>query len=187
MFRPVSIIAASPQAISTLIFRGPGVSWVLALSYVAGFQRPGKGSKIYSTEGEKEYFNEQICANKNNTGAIWKTIRRALPKKSSCTTHYTKDPSILVKNSTSFFISVGVNAAGKSPQLARSLRLTDYLPSCSNNSPKSGEGLFDLKRVSCSEVREVLTAMPFNKAPRYDRIPLFVIKDCLPLHTSDFN
>ena len=45
---------------------------------------------------------------------------------------------------------------------------------------KSGEGLFDFKRVSCSEVREVLTAMPFNKAPRYDRIPLFVIKDCLP-------
>ena len=96
-------------------------------------------------------------------------------------------PVFLLMNSTSFFISVGVNAAGKSPQLARSLRLTDYLPSCSNNSPKSGEGLFDLKRVSCSEVTEVLTAMPFNKAPRYDRIPLFVIKDCLPLHTSDFN
>ena len=67
----------------------------------------------------------------------------------------------------------------KSADLARLLGLTDYLPSCSHNSPKSGEGLFDFKRVSCSEVREVLTAMPFNKAPRYDRIPLFVIKDCL--------
>ena len=34
--------------------------------------------------------------------------------------------------------------------------------------------------MSCSEVREVLTLMPSNKAPGYDRIPLFVIKDCLP-------
>ena len=78
------------------------------------------------------------------------------------------------------FISVGVNAAGKSAELARSIGLTDYLPSCSNNSPKSSEGLFDFKPVSCSEVREVLTVMPSNLVPGYDRIPLFVIKDCLP-------
>ena len=95
----------------------------------------------------KEYFNEQICANKNNTGVIWKTIRRALPKKSSCTTHYTKDPSILANEFNQFFISVGVNAAGKSAELARSLGLPDYFPSCSNNSPKSGEGLFDPKKL----------------------------------------
>ena len=148
------------------------------LSYVKGFQRTEKEVKSTLRKAEKEYFNEQIWENKNNTGAIWKIIRRALPKKSSCTTHYTKDPSILVNEFN--HISVGLNAAGKSPNLARSLGLTVYLPSCSHNSPKCGEGLFDFKRVSCSEVREVLTAMPFNKAPRYDRIPLFVIKDCLP-------
>ena len=112
------------------------------------------------------------------TGEIWKTIRRAVPKKSSCTTHYTKDPSILANEFNQFFILV--NAAGKSAELTRSLGLTDYLPSCSNNSPKSGEGLFDFKPASCSDVREVLTVMLSNKAPGYDRIPLFVIKDCLP-------
>ena len=96
-------------------------------------------------------------------------------------------PVFSVMNSTSFFIyiyiyiSVGVNAAGKSAELARSLGLTDYLPSCSNNSPKSGEGLFDFKPVSCSEVWEVLTVMPSNKAPGYDRLPPFVIKDCLSI------
>ena len=112
------------------------------------------------------------------TGAIWKTIRRAVPKKSSCTTHYTKDPSILANEFNQFFILV--NAAGNSAELTRSLELTDYLPSCSNNSPKSGEGLFDFKPASCSDVREVLTVILSNKAPGYDRIPLFVIKDCLP-------
>ena len=112
------------------------------------------------------------------TGEIWKTIRRAVPKKSSCTTHYTKDPSILANEFNQFFILV--NAAGKSAELTLSLGLTNYLPSCSNNSPKSGEGLFDFKPASCSDVREVLTVILSNKAPGYDRIPLFVIKDCLP-------
>ena len=112
------------------------------------------------------------------TGEIWKTIRRAVPKKSSCTTHYTKDLSILANEFNQFFILV--NAAGKSAELTLSLGLTDYLPSCSNNSPKSGEGLFDFKPASCSDVREVLTVMLSNKAPGYDRIPMFVIKDCLP-------
>ena len=112
------------------------------------------------------------------TGEIWKTIRRAVPKKSSCTTHYTKDLSILANEFNQFFILV--NAAGKSAELTLSLGLPDYLPSCSNNSPKSGEGLFDFKPASCSDVREVLTVMLSNKAPGYDRIPLFVIKDCLP-------
>ena len=30
------------------------------------------------------------------------------------------------------------------------------------------------------DVRKVIVAMPSNKAPGYDRIPVFVIKDCLP-------
>ena len=81
-------------------------------------------------------------------------------------------PVFSVMNSTSLFISVGVNAAGKSAELARSLvGLTDW----------SGEDLFDFKPVSCSEVREVLTVMPSNKAPGYDRITPFVIKDCLSI------
>ena len=137
---------------------------------------------FFLRKAEKEYFNEQICANKNNTGAICKTIRHALPKKSSCTTHYIKDPSILTSEFKQFFffISVGVNAAEKTGELAWSLGLTDYLPSCSNNSPTSGKGLFDFKPVSRSEVPGVLTVMPSNKALGYERIPLFVIKDCLP-------
>ena len=52
-----------------------------------------KEEKSILRKAEIEYFNKQICA--NNNGANWKTIRKAQPKKSSCTTHYTKDPSIL--------------------------------------------------------------------------------------------
>ena len=34
--------------------------------------------------------------------------------------------------------------------------------------------------VSSSTSEDVIMAMPSNKAPGYDRIPVFVIKDCLP-------
>ena len=32
------------------------------------------------------------------------------------------------------------------------------------------------------DVQKVIMAMPSNKAPGYDRIPVFVIKDCLVIH-----
>ena len=54
---------------------------------------------------------------------------------------YRKDLSILANEFNQLFISVGINAAGKSAELARSFGLTDHLPSCSTNLPKSGEGL----------------------------------------------
>ena len=65
-----------------------------------------KEVKSILRKAEIEHFNEQICANKNNTGAIWKTIRKALHEKSSCTTHYTKDPSILANEFNQFFLFV---------------------------------------------------------------------------------
>ncbi|XP_074635839.1 uncharacterized protein LOC141894176 [Acropora palmata] len=39
--------------------------------------------------------------------------------------------------------------------------------------------LFDFKAITSEDVRKVIMAMPSNKAPGYDKIPVFVIKDCL--------
>ena len=39
--------------------------------------------------------------------------------------------------------------------------------------------LFDFKAITSEDVRKVIMAMPSNKAPGYDRISVFVIKDCL--------
>ena len=63
-----------------------------------------KEVKSILPKAEIEYFNKQISANKNNTGAIWKTIRKALPKKSSCTTPSAtpRIPAFSLMNSTSF-------------------------------------------------------------------------------------
>ena len=39
--------------------------------------------------------------------------------------------------------------------------------------------LFDFRAITSEDVQKVIMAMPSNKAPGYDRIPVFVIKDCL--------
>ena len=41
------------------------------------------------------------------------------------------------------------------------------------------DNLFEFKPVSCDEVRKMIATMPSNKAPRYDKVPMSVIKDCL--------
>ena len=37
----------------------------------------------------------------------------------------------------------------------------------------------DSQPVSCTDVRKVIMAMPCNKAPGFDKVPQFVVKDCL--------
>ena len=79
-------------------------------------------------------------------------------------------------NSIAFFISVGQKAADDSAELARLHDLPTtpaYL--CSTHCDER----FDFKAITSEEVRKVIMAMPSNKAPGYDRIPVFVIKDCL--------
>ena len=50
--------------------------------------------KVALRKAEQDYFNQEIASNKNNSGAIWKIIRSALPKKSRGL-HYTKNTDTL--------------------------------------------------------------------------------------------
>ena len=108
---------------------------------------------------EREHYNHSICENKNNGGAMWKTIRSAFPNKSGRPS-FTKDTDALANEFNRFFISLGQKAANDSTPV--------YL-----NSTHCDEA------ITSEDVRKVIMAMPSNKAPGYDRIPLFEIKDCL--------
>ena len=105
-----------------------------------------------------------------------KTIRSALPNKSGRPS-FTKDTDALANEFNRFFISVGQKAAYDSAELARLHGLPTtpvYLGST------HCDELFDFKAITSEDVRKVIMAMPSNKAPGYDRIPVFVIKDYLP-------
>ena len=66
--------------------------------------------KFVLRKAEREHYNHQICENKNNSGAMWKTIRSALPNKSGRPS-FTKDTDALANEFNRFFIFVGQKAA----------------------------------------------------------------------------
>ena len=106
---------------------------------------------------------------------MWKTIRSALPNKSGRPS-FTKDTDTLANEFNRFFISVGQKAADDSAELAR---LHDLPTTPVYLGSTHCDELFDFKAITSEDVRKVIMAMPSNKAPGYDRIPVFVIKDCL--------
>ena len=73
--------------------------------------------KFVLRKAEREHYNQQICENKNNSGAMWKTIPSALPNKSSRPS-FTKDTDTVANEFNRFFISVGQKAADDSAELA---------------------------------------------------------------------
>lgn len=100
---------------------------------------------------------------------MWKTICTALPNKSDCPS-FTKDTDTLANEFNRF------NRSADSAELAclHDLPTTPvYLGST------HCDELFDFKAITSEDVQKVIMAMPSNKAPGYDRIPVFVIKDCL--------
>ena len=119
---------------------------------------------------------------KKKQWTIWKIIRSVLPKK-SIVLHYTKNTETLANEFNRIFTSVGEKAARESAELARSDGLLDYDASHTSNTSESeqDEPTFTFDTVSCNhvDVLKVIMTMPSNKAPGYDRVPLFVIKDCL--------
>ena len=74
--------------------------------------------KFVLRKAEREHYNKQICENRNNSRAMWKTICRALPNKSGDPS-FTKDTDTLANEFNHFFISVGQKATDDSVELAR--------------------------------------------------------------------
>ena len=143
--------------------------------------------KFVLRKAEREHYTQQICENKNNSGAMWKTIGSALPNKSSRPS-LTKNTDTLANEFNRFFISVGQKAADDSAELAR---LHDLPTTHVYLGSSHCDELFDFKAITSEDVRKVIMAMPSNKAPGYDKIPVFVIKDCLsyilPALTASIN
>ena len=54
-------------------------------------------------QAEREYFTQQVIINQGNTSSLWKTIRQALPKKSSQRPQYTRDTDVLANEFNRFF------------------------------------------------------------------------------------
>ena len=103
-------------------------------------------------EAEREYYNQEICENKNNCGAIWKTIRSALPNKTGRAS-FTKDTDILANEFNHFFTSVGEKAARDSAELAQSHSLSNLSIPFNLCPSQTSDGLFEFKEVTSDDVQ----------------------------------
>ena len=128
---------------------------------------------------ERKFATEQIINNKNNTNSIWKTIRTCIPKKSASQRNYSKDDKTVANEFNSFFASVGDNTIKKIEVLARE---ANYNLGKRSFVPKnySLPDQFTFSAVPHNQVESIVKSMASNKAPGIDKVPIRVIKDCLP-------
>ena len=94
--------------------------------------------------------------------------------------HLTDFDKSVANNFNQFFTSVGSNTVTKIKSLAKE---NNYTPSQLPFVPRSytESEQFTFEPVECSLVEYVVKSMPDNKAPGIDKIPIRVIKDCLPV------
>ena len=139
---------------------------------------------------EREYLEEQIRKNPNDTRSMWKTIRSCIPKKSACRKTYIKDEKTVANEFNSFFTSVGQSAIQDINTLAEQCNYDLTNPSFvpRNYTP---EQQFSFKQVDCKEIEKVINSMPVGKAPGNDKITARILKCCLssiaPILTTIIN
>ena len=126
-------------------------------------------------EAERDHTFEEVTANKNNSGSLWKIINRAIPSKDKQRSAFTKDVAVLTNEFNQFFAKVGLNAADAAQRLRENIIVRDF--SSENGIETTSMELFNLRIVSLEEVREV----PMNKSPGPDKISACVLKDCRPV------
>ena len=54
-------------------------------------------------EAERNYTFEEVTANKNNSGSLWKIINRTIPSKDNQRLAFTKDVTVLTNEFNQFF------------------------------------------------------------------------------------
>ena len=122
-----------------------------------------------------------LQSNKQNSRSLWKVINPAIPSKDKERPTYTKNLTVLANEFNQFFSMVGKNAADSSRHLAEENNITiRKLSSDADTSLAPGEQ-FNLKPMTCEEVRRVVTSLPLNKSTGPDKVSAHILKDCLPI------
>ena len=128
---------------------------------------------------QREFVEQQIRQNPNNTRSIWKTIRSCIPKQPVNVKSFTKDDQTVANEFNKFFSSVGKSTTEKIQLLASKFNYTPaldiFIP---RNYPASDQFFFT--KVECSQVKDIVNSIPNNKAPGIDKVPPRVIKESSP-------
>ena len=128
-------------------------------------------------DAERMFVENEIAQNKDNSRAIWKTIRKYVPKKTGRNLKLTLNSKVAANEFNSYFASVGSLTAEATKKLAQDhcIPVVEYQPV--ESYPKSEQ--FSLSQITREELVSTVMNMPLNKSPGNDKVTLNVLKDCL--------
>ena len=123
---------------------------------------------------------QQIKENRNNTNTMWKVIRSCIHKKSALQSFFSGDINTVANKFNNFFVNIGKNTIQKISTLAEQFQCEThdslFIP---REYPASEQFVFDAN-MNINEIQKIIKSMATNKSPGIDKIPIRVIKDCLP-------
>ena len=128
-------------------------------------------------EAEKLFVGHEIEQNKDNSRAIWKTIRRYLPNKSGGKLNPMSNAKGKANEFNSYFASVGSSTAEAVMKLAhdQSIPVIEFEPV--KDRPETDQ--FSLSQIKQEELITTVRSMPSNKSPGIDKVSINVLNDCL--------
>ena len=128
---------------------------------------------------QRNFVEDSISQNANDTNAMWKTIRSCIPKKSASTRVYSDDDKTVANRFNQFFTSIGEITNEKIKLLANECGYAPVQPTVSPEFPSAEQ--FTFTRVHCQDIEKTVSSLAANKAPGIDKLPARVIKDSAPV------
>ena len=125
-------------------------------------------------------MEQQIKENRNNTNTMWKVIRSCIPKKSASQSLFSGDVNTVANEFNNFFVNIGKNTIQKISTLTEKFQCEAHDSLFTPREyPASEQFVFDAN-VNINQVQKIINSIATNKSPGIDKIPIRVIKDCLP-------
>ncbi|CAB3979720.1 Hypothetical predicted protein [Paramuricea clavata] len=149
------------------------------------FREARNFTKTALVNAQKEHVLKEVQQHRNNTGSLWKVIKENIAYRKRESVVYSKEPKLVAEEFNHFFSTIGVNAAKKAstliqdPSVYPARNLSDV--NRTDNSYPEENDRFSFTPVSCSEIRNIILAMPSNKSPGKDKVSMRVIKHSLPV------
>ena len=171
------------QEIKDLMKCRDGLKWFLqtqdAIDW-ANFKESYNLVKKTLLEAERNHTFKEVKLHQKIHGSLWKIINHALLLKIKERQIYSKDLTSTANEFNQFFRSCWKNATGASLHLAKENNI-GIPKEISVDLPPINEP-FNLRTVTCEEVRQVALSLPLNKAHDPDKVSAHIIKDCMPTH-----
>lgn len=100
---------------------------------------------------------------------------------------YTKNLTVVANELNQFFSKVVKNSADASRHLSEENNITIRELSTDANTSSTPDELFNLRTVTCEEVRRVIASLPLNKSPGPEKVSARIQKGLLACHTRPFD